>query len=371
MSEKRLRELILDLLSLPTAPFHEHHVRDRILELLEPLENVTVRSDDFGNLIAHYQCGEDTRSSLAFGAHMDHPAWVSDPEPGASEGEIKTPDGRPANFLGGVPERYRDVEKNPIRWFDEGAFAMWDLPAVEIQDDGMIYARVCDDLIGCVAIVALFEELDRKKINVACHGIFTRAEEVGFVGAIHLARNWPLGGEVRFVSLETSSPVGAAEIGEGPAIRVGDKMTVFDDGITGDLVEAARANEIKAQRRLLDGGSCEATAMQLLGVRAAGISVLLNGYHNCGENDEIVCESVDFNDVKGLVDLITALVERQAPSGDAEQAPTSRAAMLEHVEKRISETQRYAEATADNYSTQVQEAAPNSAPVNTDSNPLP
>jgi endoglucanase len=351
MNNKRLRELLLDILSLPTAPFHEHHVRDRILKLLEPLEHVAVDTDGFGNLIAHYQCGDNAESTLAFGAHMDHPAWVCDPAPEAAEGEIQSPDGRPANFLGGVPERYRDIEKNPISWFDEGAFAMWDLPPVEIRDDGMVHARVCDDLIGCVAIIALLEELDRRQIPGACHGIFTRAEEVGFVGAVHLAKNWPLGEQVRFVSLETSSPVGAAEIGEGPAIRVGDKMTVFDNGITGDLVEAAKAGDIKVQRRLLDGGSCEATAMQLLGVRAAGISVLLNGYHNCGEDDTIVCESVDFNDVKGLVDLIIALVERQSVADDSERIPTSREAMLTRVEKRITETQRYADATAGNYST--------------------
>ena len=351
MNEKRLRELLLDILSLPTAPFHEHHVRDRILELLDPLEHVTVVADDFGNLIAHYQCGGNAESTLAFGAHMDHPGWVRDPDPDAAEGEIQSPDKRPANFLGGVPERYRDIEKNPICWFDDGAFAMWDLPPVEIHDDGMVHARVCDDFIGCVAIIAMLEELDRRQIPGACHGIFTRAEEVGFVGAVHLAKNWPLGEQVRFVSLETSSPVGAAEIGEGPAIRVGDKMTVFDDGITGDLVEAAQAGDIKVQRRLLDGGSCEATAMQLLGVRAAGISVLLNGYHNCGENDEIVCESVSFDDVKGLVDLITALVERQSLTDDGERPPTSREAMLTRVEKRIAETQRYAKATAENYST--------------------
>jgi putative aminopeptidase FrvX len=346
MNDQRLRELLLDILSLPTAPFHEHHVRDRILELLDPLPDVTVESDEFGNLIACYQRGKKSQSTLAFGAHMDHPAWVHDPAPDGEKGEIENPDGQPANFLGGVPERYRDTQKNPIRWFDDGNFAMWDLPACEIRDDGMVHAPVCDDLIGCVAIVALMEELQRNEVEVACHGIFTRAEEVGFVGAVHLAKNWPLGEAVRFVSLETSSPVGAAEIGEGPAIRVGDRMTVFDDAITGDLMEAAKAKDIKVQRRLLDGGSCEATAMQLLGVQAAGISVLLNGYHNCGENDKTVCESVCLEDVHGLVQLIVSLVERQAIGENENREPTAREAMLTRVEKRICETQRYADATA-------------------------
>lgn len=351
MNDERLRELLLDLLSLPTAPFHEHHVRDRILELLDPLDHVDVVSDDFGNLIATYRRGENTSATLAFGAHMDHPAWVRDPDPEADpeQGEIRSPAGRPANFLGGVPERYRDIGKNPVRWFDDGAFAMWDLPPCEIRDDGMVHARVCDDLIGCVAIVAMMEELERREVEATCHGLFTRAEEVGFIGAMHLAKNWPFGKDVRFVSLETSSPVGAAEMGAGPAIRVGDRMTVFDDGVTGDLVEAALAAEIKVQRRLLDGGSCEATAMQLLGIRAAGISVLLNGYHNCGDDDRIVRESVCFDDVKGLIGLITALVRREADTNEKERPLTSREAMLERVERRIVEHQRYADATSNRF----------------------
>ena len=84
----------------PTAPFHEYHVRDEILQLLGEIPSVSVTADDFGNLIATYQRG-DQPGRLAFGAHMDHPAYVRSPESGEME------------FLGGVPERYRD--KNPPR----------------------------------------------------------------------------------------------------------------------------------------------------------------------------------------------------------------------------------------------------------------
>lgn len=329
MNEQRLTTLLHDVFACPTAPFHEHYVRDKILELLQPLEHVSVESDDFGNLIACYRRGENAQPKVAFGAHMDHPGWVR-----AAGSEQVT-------FLGGVPESYRDRQKNPVRWFDDGAFGMWDLPECEIGD-GLIAGRVCDDLIGCVAMIAMLENLEADEVEASCYAIFTRAEEVGFIGAVHLAKAWPLGDEVRFVSLETSSPRGDAKLGDGPVVRVGDRMTVFDDEVTGELLEAAKASGISVQRCLLDGGACEATAMQLYGVVAAGVSVLLNDYHNCGEDDRIVCESVSFEDVMGLVALITALVERTACSGSE---PTAREAMRARIEKCLEEHQCYVDAT--------------------------
>lgn len=337
MNEARLIELLERVLSCPTAPFHEHHVRDQIVALLGALPAVEVTTDDFGNLIACYRGSGEAVPGLAFGAHMDHPGWVRDPESGE------------ATFLGGVPERYREGGKNPVRWFDDGAFGMWDLPACEIRD-GLVHSRACDDLIGCVAMIALFENLQAMNFAGACYAIFTRAEEVGFVGAVELAKHWPLGDGVKFVSLENSSPVGHAQQGKGPVVRVGDRMTVFDDEITGELLEAAKAAQIDVQRCLLDGGSCEATAMQLYGVRAAGISVLLNFYHNCGPGDEIVPESISLADAAGMIDLITALVERTGRSSSAESEPTAREAMKLRIEGRIAEHGKFAEATREKFS---------------------
>ena len=60
---------------------------------------------------------------------------------------------------------------------------MWDLPPFEVRD-GQIHSRACDDLIGCAEIICVFRELEERGANAHCVGLFTRAEEVGFVGAI-------------------------------------------------------------------------------------------------------------------------------------------------------------------------------------------
>ncbi|HQW28982.1 MAG TPA: M20/M25/M40 family metallo-hydrolase, partial [Verrucomicrobiales bacterium] len=261
MHHHRFVSLFRTLLSTPTAPFHEYKVAAVIRDLLEPLEHVTIEADAFGNLIATYRRGRK-KPQLAFGAHMDHPGWVR------FEGKN--------TFLGGVPAER--LETHPVEWF--GDFGMWQLKPFELKD-GFIHSRVCDDLVGCAAVIAMFMELEEKEVEATVYGIFTRAEEVGFVGAIELAKRWHLPDGVCFVSLETSAPRGGAEQGKGPVIRVGDRTSVFHDGVTAELLDAATGAGITHQRALLDGGSCEATAMNLYGIPAAGISVLLGNYHNC------------------------------------------------------------------------------------------
>lgn len=287
-----------------------------IRELLAPLPHVTVTEDAFGNLIACYRRGRK-KPRLAFGAHLDHPGWVRKPGGDGVEGE----------FLGGVPEDR--LGKCPVTWF--GEFGMWDLPAYQLKD-GLIRSRACDDLIGCGEIVALLMELERLGVEATCHGIFTRAEEVGFVGAIHLAKAWPLANGVRFVSLETSAPRGGAEMGKGPVVRVGDRMSVFDDAVTAELLDAAGSSKIPVQRALLDGGSCEATAMQLYGIPSAAISVILGNYHNCSPDGGIDVEYVSMADVKSTIRLITATVIRMAGGGKAD---SSKAAMKKRLEQRV------------------------------------
>ena len=239
-------------------------------------------------------------------------------------------------FLGGVPAER--LETHPVEWF--GDFGMWQLKPFELKD-GFIHSRVCDDLVGCAAIIAMFMELEEKKVEATVYGIFTRAEEVGFVGAIELAKRWHLPDGVCFVSLETSAPRGGAEQGKGPVIRVGDRTSVFHDGVTAELLDAATGAGITHQRALLDGGSCEATAMNLYGIPAAGISVLLGNYHNCPPQSGIAEEFISLSDTKNLVKLITATTIRMA---QRKVGDSSKAMLKKRLEKRLLDHRRYEQA---------------------------
>lgn len=260
-------------------------MRGEILMQLAQCPHVRVVQDNFGNVIAHYQRGA-AASRYAFAAHMDHPGYVGE------------------EFLGGVPEEYR-AQKPPVR--DFGAFSMWDLPACELKD-GRIYSRACDDLINCATILALFHELERTLTEASVFGLFSRAEEVGFVGAIHLAKSAQVSHDVTIVSLECSSErsPGAGKMGEGVIIRVGDKTSIFSDADTRALTTLAVENKIPHQRCLMSGGTCEATAYQLYGYRAAALCVALGNYHNCGPDTTIAPEFVSVEDVQSMVRLMVA-----------------------------------------------------------------
>jgi len=339
MHHGKLLSILRSVFNCPTAPFHEYHVRDHLLELLEEFPNVSVEEDDFGNLIARYQRGSG-KARWAFGAHMDHPAWVCDPKGKKLPKGAKDPRFPGMRFLGGVPASY--LPTGEVARF--GDFAMWDLPAFDYdRKNDLVYGRVCDDLVGCVAIVSLFSELERLKVPGACYGIFTRAEEVGFVGAVHLAKSKRLPKDICFVSLETSSPRGSVEMGKGPVVRVGDRLSVFDDEATAQLLAAAETGGVEVQRALLDGGACEATAMNLFGVCATGISVLLGNYHNCAPSGNIDSEYVSLKDVKAMIALIVSLIQQ---SGNQRNGVGSRKDARSRLEKRLKDYGPYVRATA-------------------------
>lgn len=299
---------IQNLLSQPTAPFHEDAVCRAIRQMLQECPSVRIEQDDFGNLIATYQRG-DAKPRWAFAAHMDHPGWVR--SSGAMEAE-----GEPWQFLGGVPKDY--LAPKPPR-VEFGAFAMWDLPAFELKE-GKIYSRACDDLIGCAAIVAMFKELERTAAECCCMGLFTRAEEVGFVGAMRLAMAGRLAKDVAIISLETSAERPPAKMGDGVIVRVGDKASIFDPAITAELVAAASAEKLPFQRCLMPGGTCEATAYALYGYQCGALCVALGNYHNCGPETRIAPEYVALADVEGLAALCVTLARGIRQSGDPIQA---------------------------------------------------
>ncbi len=278
-------DLARSLLAQPTAPFHEDAVRSEIFQLLAQCPHVTVTQDHFGNVVAHYQRGP-ARAQFALGAHMDHPGFVGN------------------EFLGSVPEAYRE-KRPPVR--DFGAFSMWDLPAFELRDD-RLYSRACDDLIGCASIVAVFHELERLSAEASVYGLFTRAEEVGFVGALQLAQSGILPQDLIIISLETSSEKApGCRMGEGVIVRVGDRTSIFAPDVTAMLIELAKTREIPFQRCLMDGGTCEATAYQLYGYQCGALCIALGNYHNCGPNLQIQPEFVSITDLHGLIRLCTEI----------------------------------------------------------------
>ncbi len=170
---------------------------------------------------------------------------------------------------------------------------------------GKLHAPAIDDVLGTVVLLATLREARRP---VWC--VFTRAEEVGFHGAIEVARSGLIPTGAFVVSVEMSRERPWARIGQGPVVRVGDRMWTFDaDGVL-FLMEAAKTAGVAAQRALMDGGTCEATALAAWGYRVGGVCLPLGNYHNIGPSQRPRAEFVSVADLEGLVKLTTAAVDR-------------------------------------------------------------
>jgi endoglucanase len=155
--------------------------------------------------------------------------------------------------------------------------------------------------------------------------LLTRAEEVGFVGAIHAAKAGTVPNESRLLSIEASRASTEAPVGSGPVIRVGDASTVFDQEMTNLMSGAALAGGLPHQRRLMAGGSCEATAFGVYGYRAAGLCLPLANYHNMGNLKEVEAgsgkatplpEVIALGDFHALVDLLLLSTHALDSEGD-------------------------------------------------------
>jgi len=368
MDRSRVSRL-LKLLSLPTAPFREQHIVKHVSAFLER-HGVPFFKDPIGNIVVGAASRSDYEQALRratrdplrlFIAHMDHPGFHGERWISANVLAVRWHGGSPVRHLTGARVRLADdsgvlgagtlrrVRRNRAGWAIDTAeirvpgplFSNGSRPAARSLFGGFafrspvwrhrdrVYCPAADDLIGVFAVIEtarLVWQQPRARPNFL--GLLTRAEEVGFVGAIgHLGLGWleRRRRKVIAVSLEASRTLPGADVGKGPIVRLGDRRTVFSpDGLRVLGEAASRHLAGRHQRRIMDGGSCEATAMTAWGVPAIGISVPLGNYHNQGFEGGPDCrgpsgpapEFVDLDDVDGLLRLCRALMEKDLPWND-------------------------------------------------------
>ena len=353
------KESALDLLARlgarPATSFREGDVANVVQTILAELD-VAYRVDDYGNIIAHRPgaavvadpAGQPAVPPIAFVAHLDHPGFEAVAvdgdflvatvmggvppaalEPGVPV-QVLLPDGRrwgartvgkiEAGAAGAGAERQVLISPDDPAQLPEvslPASVVFDL--VDFQRDGdFIRMRAVDDLAGCGSILSLLAALSDG--NGApppgdVFGVFTRAEEVGLVGARLLAEAGTLPPDTLVVSLESSRTLPGAEIGGGPVIRVGDAGFTFNADAESALIRAretlqARPEGFKVQRQLMSGGTCEASAFALYGYRTTGIAFPLGNYHNGAPEGRIEAEFIHQEDYLGGIELMLEAVRR-------------------------------------------------------------
>lgn len=358
MSKRDLKTLC-EVVNLPTAPFAERYVIAYIRRFVEARPALRLRSDRFGNLLVQYtpsnRRGRNTGRSILFAAHMDHPGFVATEMTGprrlraAFRGWVRASffAGRRVRFFSEgrwIDGRIREVIPQTRKGTRAGRAAasarsfgadappeavlakvakavapgspgMWGLPDATIRGH-RLRARMCDDTAGLAAILCMLDAICRQPIRSRCHAFFTRAEEVGFAGALAAVSDRTIPKNTIVVAVECSKAIPGVELGAGPVLRVGDKATVFTPPATAYCQVAAetlasRNRAFRFQRKLMDGGTCESTVYCHYGYDATGICLPLGNYHNMDEaRKRIGPETIDVRDFENLVRWFVALADR-------------------------------------------------------------
>jgi endoglucanase len=372
-SMRKAREkLLLEVTSLPTAAGRE----DRVIAAVERwvaarARRVVLARDRFGNLtVAQHgfleACAKGLRKGIGpvmITAHLDHPAFVVTAVRAKGKG-AKASVELDLEFRGGVHDPYfkgamlevfdhqtkkgfdakivsLDAKTDPAskpfktvvaklmkasaaKSIAAGSIARWKFRKAEIKK-GIVHTHACDDLAAVAAALAAFDGLSRDASLAHVALLFTRSEEIGFIGAIGAAREGTVPKGARLVCLENSrsfphdSPIGA-----GPIVRVGDRLSVFTPELTnrvGDIAAAhAKDNPaFKFQRKLMPGGACEATAFAAYGIASTCVCLPLGNYHNMEEIDAVLAgtkkarvgrELISANDYHWLVELLEVVARR-------------------------------------------------------------
>lgn len=322
---KRHHRWLVELTGLATASGLEDEPIRWVSRWSGRRKNVRFRRDAVGNIILEPRT-RTRRTRVWMTAHLDHPAFVATYQEGRR---------LHFDFRGGVkPEYFEgaraefDGVRGTVSEYDSGSGVIRLDRRTEVPPDtigrwvfapqrlgikgDLLHAHACDDLAGVAAALAAFDRLRSSMPNVGV--LLTRGEEMGFLGAIGACRSGSIPDGTRLVCLETSRSFADSPIGAGPVVRVGDASTVFDPDMTGRLSVTA-ANRLKTpwQRKLMAGGSCEATAFGAYGYQSTCLCLPLGNYHNMGNLDGVekgrgparpAPEVISLSDFDGLVTLL-------------------------------------------------------------------
>ena len=335
------------LVPLPTAPLFEDRPAAWVETFAAEHAGLAAERDGAGNVVVRGAGEAPGTVPLVLVAHLDHPGFAVEATHGglvelAFRGGLAAAHavpGSPVDFfaragtdpvgrgelveVGADGERLRGARARVVDGeVAADGFAMWGFSGFEVLD-GHITGRVCDDLLGAAMALAALEELARSGVpEVAVWGLFTRAEEIGFLGALEAIRLGTVPRGAPVLSIECSSARAGASQGGGVIVRVGDRRSVFDPTLTQALGDAARRvadadGAFRWQRKLMDAGTCEASAFGACGYRASGLALPLGNYHNALDaGTGLGPEHVAVDDYLGGVALLVEVAGSPVPAPD-------------------------------------------------------
>ena len=338
-------QTLREVLALPTAAYHEGHVADYIRDYAAR-RGWRCETDAAGNLHIRVRRGRAAATPLVFEAHLDHPGFHVDAADGSQVKMSFRGKAPGVDLVGGrvlifsdpspptaaaqhgvaavitatraLPGFYHPLEADAQLCDAQdtgdlapkpGDFAVFDLPTWSLDGD-RLSARAHDDLAQVAAVLVALDRLDRgdadvdADVDVDVTGLFTRAEEVGFVGARAAVEAGSLPEAAVVIVLECSGL--PAE--RGFVVRAGDLTSMYDGWATTRLMQladqrAAADPGFIYQTPIPRRGTCNASLYAAMGHKAAGLTLPMQNYHNRGP-DGVAAETIDLRDWTTLTDFL-------------------------------------------------------------------
>lgn len=378
---KAHRKWLMELTGIPTAAGREDRVIEWVTRWVKRRKSLSLRRDAAGNLLITGR-GRRSKRPILFTAHLDHPAFVvrrvlddrtvelefrgGVHEPYFEDARVEIFDGKDVAHAAVILEltaRGRPFKRftarlprstGVLRPGDVGrwAFARGEgLPRIR---GGLLHAPACDDLAGAAAALSALDLLRNRAGGSQVGVLFTRAEEVGFLGATAACKHRTIADGARLICLENSRSFTDSPLGEGPILRVGDKTSVFSPALTNRLSTVLtdyqkRHPRFRWRRKLMPGGTCEATTFSAFGYESTCVCLALGNYHNMVDIDGVLAgrrparvgpEFISVADYHGMIELlVVGATHLDSPQSEGlsklmEDLLARRGSVLERSERR-------------------------------------
>jgi endoglucanase len=326
-----MRELIRKLVETYGPSGVEEQIRAVIRAEVESLAD-ELRVDPLGSLIVRKQGGEGKR--IALSAHMDEiGVMVTFVDEKGFARFTRIGGVSPLTCVGtrvafadgtmgviGVERKREDTSKVPKLgqlYIDVGATSRDDCP-VHVGDAAVfvrpfahtegtrLIAKAMDDRIGCAVLIETLRRLEHTPHDV--YFVFSVQEEVGLRGARTAAYginpDLAIAVDVTATGDTPECYPMAVELGKGPAVKIQDKGMIAHPAVRDMLIQRAKQANIPYQLEILEWGSTDAAAMQLVraGVPAGCLSIPCRHIHSPSE-------MVDEEDVENSVRLLLEVLQ--------------------------------------------------------------
>ena len=327
-----MRELTRKLVETYGPSGVEDQIRAVIRAEVEPLAD-ELRVDPLGSLVARKQGSGEGRRIL-LDAHMDEIGVMVTYVDEKGFARITHIGGvNPLNCVGGrvafadgtqgvigVEGKREDTSKVPKfaqLYLDVGAKSAEECPvgvgdaAVFVRpflaQGGRMISKAMDDRIGCAVLIETLRRLEATPHDV--YFCFSVQEETTLSGArtsaFGIEPDLAIAVDVTDTGDTPEAHPMAVKLGHGPAVKVQDRGMIAHPAVRDLLVQRAKEAEIPYQLEVLEFGTTDAAAMQLVraGVPAGCLSIPCRHVHT---PSEMVDEGDVENSVRLLLEVLRA-----------------------------------------------------------------